>query len=93
MMRIGVAGCEHIRGSTLHALGMRILSRQNVLQATGRVARPLNQFEMQPLLYDLSADFGIKAYEAAWARASSMRSRDSRRTQQIDSSKMPLSVG
>jgi superfamily I DNA/RNA helicase len=76
MMRIGVAGCEDIRGSTLHALGMKILSRQNVLRATGRVARPLNRFEMEPLLYDLSPEFGnkrqrakaIRAYEAAWAR-------------------------
>lgn len=76
MLRIGVAGCEDIRGSTLHSLGMKILSRQNVLQAIGRVPRPLNQFEMEPLLYDLSAEFGnkrarqkrIRAYEAAWAR-------------------------
>ena len=57
-------------------LGMRILSRQNVLAVTGRVARPLNRFEVEPLLYDLSASFGnkrarakrIRAYEAAWAR-------------------------
>jgi hypothetical protein len=58
MMQVGVPGCEEIRGSTLHALGMRILSRQNVLEATGRVARPLNRFEMEPLLYDLPAEFG-----------------------------------
>jgi DNA helicase-2/ATP-dependent DNA helicase PcrA len=76
MMRVGVPGCEEIRGSTLHALGMRILSRQNVLESTGRIARPLNRFEMQPLLYDLPVIFGkkrerekkIRAYEAAWAR-------------------------
>lgn len=76
MLRIGVAGCEAIRGSTLHALGMRILGQQNVLQATGRVARALNRFEMEALLYDLPTDFGnkrdrakrIRAYEAAWAR-------------------------
>jgi hypothetical protein len=55
---------------------MRILSRQNVLAVTGRVARPLNRFEMEPLLYDLPSTFGkklkreklIRAYEAAWAR-------------------------
>jgi DNA helicase II / ATP-dependent DNA helicase PcrA len=76
MMQIGVPGCEEIRGSTLHALGMKILIRQNVLQATGRVARPLNRFETEPLLYDLLTEFGnkrdrekrIRAYEAAWAR-------------------------
>lgn len=37
MSQVGVAGCEAIRGSTLHSLCMRILSRQNVLQAIGRV--------------------------------------------------------
>lgn len=76
MLRIGVAGCEEIRGSTLHSLCMRILSRQHVLAAVARVPRPLNRFEMEPLLYDLPASFGrkkgraerIRAYEAAWAR-------------------------
>jgi superfamily I DNA/RNA helicase len=36
MLRIGVPGCESIRGSTLHSLCMRILSRESVLQAVGR---------------------------------------------------------
>jgi superfamily I DNA/RNA helicase len=55
---------------------MRILGRQNVLEAIGRIPRPLNRFETEPLLYDLPAAFGnkrarnkrIRAYEAAWAR-------------------------
>jgi DNA helicase II / ATP-dependent DNA helicase PcrA len=76
LVNMGVFGCEQIRGSTLHSLGMKILSRQNVLAVTGRVARPLNRFEFEPLLYGLSAAFGnkrerakrIHAYEAAWAR-------------------------
>jgi superfamily I DNA/RNA helicase len=76
LANMGVPGCEQLRGSTLHSLGMRILSRQNVLAVTGRIARPLNRFEMEPLLYDLPAGFGnkrerakrIRAYEAAWAR-------------------------
>jgi DNA helicase-2/ATP-dependent DNA helicase PcrA len=76
LLQVGVEGCEDIRGYTLHALGMRILRRQNVLEATGRVARPLNQFEREPLLYDLTNQFGnkrqrekrIRAHEAAWAR-------------------------
>jgi DNA helicase-2/ATP-dependent DNA helicase PcrA len=76
MMRVGAPGCEHIRGSTFHSLCMRILSRENVLQAVGRTPRPLNKFEIEPLLYDLSTKFGnkrkrstrIRAYEAAWAR-------------------------
>src|ERR1700693_6169915 len=36
MLTVGVAGCEAIRGSTLHSLCMRILSRQHVLEAIGR---------------------------------------------------------
>jgi len=76
LLNMGVAGCDQIRGSTLHSLGMRILSRKNVLAVTGRVARPLNRFEIEPLLYDLPYSFGnkrtrdklIRAYEAAWAR-------------------------
>jgi DNA helicase II / ATP-dependent DNA helicase PcrA len=76
MLQIGVAGCENIRGSTLHSLCMRILSRQSVLVALGRIPRPLNKFEIEPLLYDLPKHFGdkrgrnkrIRAYEAAWAR-------------------------
>jgi superfamily I DNA/RNA helicase len=55
---------------------MRILSHQHVLQALARVPRPLNRFEIEPLLYDLGDGFGnkrarakgIRAYEAAWAR-------------------------
>jgi DNA helicase-2/ATP-dependent DNA helicase PcrA len=55
---------------------MRILARQNVFEAIGRTPRPLNRFEMEPLLYDLPPRFGnkrarakrIRAYEAAWAR-------------------------
>lgn len=76
LLQVGVPGCGDIRGYTLHALGMRILRRQNVLEATGRVARPLNKFEREPLLFDLTNRFGnkrqreqrIEAYEAAWAR-------------------------
>ena len=63
MMQIGVTGCEEIRGSTLHALGMRILNRQSVLEATARVARPLNRFEIEPLLYDLPADLETSVHE------------------------------
>jgi len=76
MMQIGVPGCEQMRGSTLHALGMKMLCRKNVLEATGRIARPLNRFEVEPFLHDLKGTFGnkrqiekrIRAYEAAWAR-------------------------
>ena len=76
LISMGVARCDEIRGTTLHSLGMRILSRQSVLAVTGRIARPLNRFELEPLLYDLPRSFGnkrerkklIRAYESAWAR-------------------------
>ena len=50
--------------------------RNHVLGATGRVPRPLNEFELEPLVCDLMAQHGGKkavkrlrmAYEAAWAR-------------------------
>jgi ATP-dependent DNA helicase UvrD/PcrA len=49
MLLVGVPGCENIRGATLHSLCLRILSRQNVLETLGRIPRPLNRFEIEPL--------------------------------------------
>lgn len=71
-----VPGCEHLEGTTLHSLALRILTRNHVLQTTGRVPRPLNDFEVRPMEADLADHHGgvrevrkkIKAYEAAWAR-------------------------
>jgi superfamily I DNA/RNA helicase len=76
LVGMNVAGCEAIRGTTLHSLAMRILMRNHVLNALGRTARPLNEFELEPLVSDLMHVHGgrreIKrrkqAYEAAWAR-------------------------
>lgn len=76
LVGMGVPGCEDLHGTTLHALSLRILMRNHVLQATGRVARPLNDFELTPFLCDLKGRHGGKkatvklkqAYEAAWAR-------------------------
>ena len=76
LVGMGVRGCEQIKGVTLHSLALRILSRNHVLEATGRVPRPLNDFETEPLIADLKPAHGgkkkvkklIKAYEAAWAR-------------------------
>ena len=71
-----VPGCEQIKGVTLHSLALRILSRNHVLEAIGRIPRPLNDFETEPLIADLMTAHGkkrtveelIAAYEAAWAR-------------------------
>lgn len=76
LVGMGVPGCEELQGVTLHSLAFRMLSRNHVLEATGRTPRPLNDFEIKPLIADLrDAHNGvkgvkkrIKAYEAAWAR-------------------------
>ena len=75
-MNLGVPGAANLNGRTLHSLAMSILMRQHVLVALGRVPRPLNAFELEPLLADLSNVHGtknerrrlIRAYGAAWAR-------------------------
>ena len=43
MLQIGVSGCENIRGSTLHSLCMRMLSRESVLDrgANGSTAEQI----------------------------------------------------
>lgn len=76
LVSMNTPGCDELVGTTLHSLAMRILGRNHVLQATGRVARPLNQFELKPMKADLvTADRNLteiaerlKAYESAWAR-------------------------
>lgn len=76
LVGMNVPGCNDLKGVTLHGLALRMLMRNHVLGATGRVPRLLNEFEIEPLLYDLEAAHGgkrivkklRKAYEAAWAR-------------------------
>ncbi len=76
LVGMGVPGCDLLEGVTLHSLALRILTRNHVLQATGRAPRPLNEFELEPLVCDLKDVHGGKknvrklkqAYEAAWAR-------------------------
>jgi len=76
LVNMGVTGCDELKGVTLHSLALRMLMRNHVLDATGRVPRPLNEFELEPLICDLANAHGGKkaakrlkiAYEAAWAR-------------------------
>ncbi len=76
LVGMGVMGCDDLEGTTLHSLALRMLMRNHVLAATGRAPRPLNEFELEPLISDLMAAHGGKravkrlkvAYEAAWAR-------------------------
>lgn len=76
LVSLGVPGAAQLSGRTLHSLAMTILMRQEVLAVLGRVPRALNEFELEPLLADLSNVHGnkherrrlIRAYGAAWAR-------------------------
>lgn len=76
LVGMGVPGCDELEGTTLHRHCLRRLSRNAVLGATGRHARPLNQFELEPMVADLMRQGRGKravrklqaAYEAAWAR-------------------------
>jgi DNA helicase II / ATP-dependent DNA helicase PcrA len=76
LVSMAVPGCDALNGVTLHSLCLRMLMRNHVLEATGRTARPLNEFEAEALVCDLMQTHGgkrgvarlRKAYEAAWAR-------------------------
>lgn len=76
LVSMGVPGCDDLNARTLHSLALRMLTRNHVLAATGRVPRPLNKFETEAMICDLMARHGGKrvvderrqAYEAAWAR-------------------------
>lgn len=76
LVNMGVPGCNALNAHTLHSLALRMLTRNHVLAATGRIPRPLNDFETEVLVADLKTAHGGKravndlkqAYEAAWAR-------------------------
>lgn len=77
---LGVDGANAVRSGTLHAFCFGLLGQEEVLEATGRVPRPLLAFEERFLLKDLNgAAFGtiherrrrLQAFNAAWARLQS----------------------
>ena len=75
LVAMDTLGANQLRATTLHSIALRILSRNHVLDVTGRTPRPLNDFELEPVYADLH-NFGgkrdikkkILAYHAAWAR-------------------------
>jgi len=79
LVGMAVQGCNELEGRTLHSFAFKVLMSAHALAATGRTARPLNDFEIEPLFADLSGNHGgkrnvkkrIKAFEAAWARLQS----------------------
>ena len=77
LKRLNAPRAEDVKAVTIHSLCFSILSRSAVLEITGRVPRPLLDFELRFLLEDLrDPSFGsthqkrklVKGYEAAWAR-------------------------
>jgi len=76
---MNIPGCNELEGRTLHSLAFKVLMGAHALAATGRTARPLNDFEVEPMIADISGQHGgkrnvkkrIKAFEAAWARLQS----------------------
>ena len=76
LLSLAVPDADDLVGRTLHSLAMAMLMRNHVLQTLGRTPRPLNEYEMEPLLADLSPTHGSKwarrdliaAYVAGWAR-------------------------
>ena len=77
---LDIPGVDSIRKGTLHAFCFSTLNQANVLQITGRIPRPLLQYEERFMLEDLGTEQEnfhenyynrrrrLKAFEAAWAR-------------------------
>ncbi len=72
---LGVPGADLVGASTLHSVAFKLLGQNAVFMATGRVPRPLLQYEQSCLVADLSRNFGgrtsvrklLRAFEAYWA--------------------------
>ena len=76
--RLRVEGVNEIIAGTLHAFCFRFLFRSEVLTTTGRIPRPLLDFEARFMLEDLSHLGGVRecqkrleAFNAGWARLQS----------------------
>jgi len=75
LVAMDTQNADGLKATTLHSLALRILGRNHVLDSTGRLPRPLNDFELEPVYADLNKFGGkrhvkkkILAYHAAWAR-------------------------
>jgi len=79
LQELQVPGHDNVHASTLHGFCFSTLARQEVLQLTGRVPRPLLQLEVKFPLEDFPDRFGgkrkcskrLRAFESAWARLQS----------------------
>lgn len=76
---IGIDGSDDVVAKTLHGLCFGFLRNKELIENTGRVPRPMLDFEQKPMLYDIDERFGnikkkedrLHAFEAAWARLQS----------------------
>ena len=73
LVSMSVTGANRLKARTLHSLAFGILCRNHVFTTTGRVPRPLSEFELDPLMADLLVHGGkrkikkmINAFGAAW---------------------------
>ena len=80
LCNLGTVGCIDVPTGTLHSHCFRVLTKDGVLQITGRVPRPLMGFEERFLLQDLSGPVNLCVqdceqmlidFNAAWARLQS----------------------
>ena len=58
LIGMSVSQASNLKAQTLHSLAFTILSRNHVLTTTGRNPRPLLDFELKPLMADLSSHGG-----------------------------------
>ena len=80
LQRMRVAGSDRVRAGTVHGLCHAVLSQGDVFRQTGRIPRPMLNFEEKFLLEDLRGTNGeqlraldkrLEAFGAAWARLQS----------------------
>ena len=72
---IEVNGADKVVAKTLHSYCFKMLQKREIITATGRYPRPLLDFELKPMLYDLDSRFGninekrkiLEKFEASWA--------------------------
>lgn len=80
LLKLGVTGADIVKAGTLHSFCYGILLKDAVFEITGRHTRPLFNYEIEFVVFDLMRKTGlgkkmvekkIKAFEAAWARLQS----------------------
>ncbi|MDH7510421.1 MAG: ATP-dependent helicase [Methanolinea sp.] len=75
LLKLQITNVEQVQVGTLHSIAFKLLSQRSVFDVTGRHPRPLNQFEIDCLISDLSGKYGGKnsvkslllEFEAYWA--------------------------